>query len=878
MRKFLAQRGLAFKMVFLIFLSITLVLAVIYAYMYNSSAVIIKRNITANAENLTRQTVSEIEAVLKAVQKVPFNLAEVIRNHDLTLDETLDLIRVMVKNNEEIHGMALAFEPNSINKDSYYYSPYFYKTNGEEKLVYLGNENYNYFLMDWYQIPKELGEPYWTEPYFDEGGGEILKVSYSCPLYKESNGVKIFIGVLTADISLDWLHEIVSGVKIYETGYAYLISKSGKMVTHPIKSLIMNESIFSLAEEKNFTVLRDVGRQMIRGKESFAEVEYTNVATGKKSWLSYAPVKTNGWSLGIVYPVDEMMADVNGLFINVFIFGLSGTLVILLIIIFISKSITKPLGGLTKVAVELTSGNFDVEIPPVKSKDEIATLSGSFRNMRDRLAKTINDLKVTSDNLKLSNIKLEEYSQNLEDKVEERTAELKDKNLELDKSFKSIKTLSELGQKITSTLKISNIQEMVYSAVNSLLDATVFIIMIYNEKADQLECILSMEKSQSLELFNVSMKEKNRFPVWCARHRKAIFMNDVDIEFIKYVPFRAAPKAGEYISSLVYIPLVVEDKLIGVISAQSFKKNAYTQQDFDIFNNLANYVAIAISNASSYEEIRKANKELKETQSQLIQAEKMASLGQLTAGIAHEIKNPLNFINNFAELSVGLAEEIKEEIDKQSPKFESSDYEYLQEIIRDLYQNSKKINEHGKRADSIVKGMLLHSRGKSGEMQKTDINSLLAEYVSLAYHGMRAQDSSFNVKLESDYDPSLAPINVVPQNISRVFLNTVNNACYATNEKKKEKGDAFSPVVSVATKDLGNKVEVRIRDNGKGISKENIDKIFNPFFTTKPTGKGTGLGLSLSFDIVVQEHRGEIRVESEEGEYAEFIITIPKNL
>ena len=878
MRKFLAQRGLAFKMVFLIFLSITLVLAVIYAYMYNSSAVIIKRNITANAENLTRQTVSEIEAVLMSVQKVPFNLSEVIRTHDLTLQETMDLIQVMVQNNEEIYGMALAFEPYSIKKDSYYYSPYFFKSNGEEKLIYLGNENYDYFLMDWYQIPKELGEPYWTEPYFDDGGGEILMATYSCPLYKESNGVKTFIGVLTADISLDWLHEIVSKVKIYETGYAYLVSKSGKIVTHPIKSMIMNESIFSLAEENNFSVLRDVGRQMIRGKESFAEVEYTNVATGKKSWLSYAPVKTNGWSLGVVYPVDEMMADVNGLFVNVFIFGLSGTLVILLIIILISKSITKPLGGLTKVAVELTTGNFEVEIPPIKSKDEIATLSGSFRNMRDRLAKTINDLKVASNDLRLSNIKLEEYSQNLEDKVEERTAELKDKNLELDKSFKSIKTLSELGQKITSTLKISDIQEMVYTAVNSLLDATVFIIMVYNEKAGQLECILSMEKSQSLELFNVSMKEKNRFPVWCARHRKAVFMNDVDTEFIKYVPFRAAPKAGEYISSLVYIPLIVEDRLIGVISAQSFKKNAYTQQDFDIFNNLANYVAIAISNASSYEEIRKANKELKETQSQLIQAEKMASLGQLTAGIAHEIKNPLNFINNFAELSVGLAEEIKEEIDKQSPKFESSDYEYLQEIIRDLYQNSKKINEHGKRADSIVKGMLLHSRGKSGEMQKTDINSLLAEYVSLAYHGMRAQDSSFNVKLESNYDQTLTPINVVPQNISRVFLNTVNNACYATNEKKKERGDTYSPVVSVATKDLGNKVEIRVRDNGKGISKENIDKIFNPFFTTKPTGKGTGLGLSLSFDIVVQEHRGEIRVESEEGEYAEFIITIPKNL
>lgn len=878
MKNPLRNRGLAFRMAILIFLSITLVLAVIYTYMYNSSATIIKKNITANAENLTRQTVSQIEAVLLSVQKIPSNLAEVIMHHDLSIEEAMQLMQVMVKNNSEVFGMALAFEPYYVKKDSFYFSPYFYKSGDAVKLMYLGNAEYNYFIMDWYQITKELGAPYWTEPYFDEGGGNILMATYSCPVFTERNGAKTFIGVLTADISLEWLHEIVSSIKIYKTGYAYLISKTGKIVTHPIKSMIMNESIFSLAEENNFAVLREVGRQMIRGKESFAEVEYTNVATGKKSWLSYAPIKVNGWSLGVVYPVDEMMADVNNLFMNVFLFGLSGTLVILLIIVLISKSITKPLAGLTNAAVDLTMGNFEAHIPPVKYKDEIATLSGAFRNMRDRLSKTINDLRVTSENLKESNIKLEEYSQNLEDKVEERTVELKEKNEELDKSFNNIKTLSELGRKITSTLKISDIREIVYSAVNSLLDASVFIIMINNEKEERLDCILSMEKSQSLDLFSVSMKEKNRFPVWCARHKKPVFMNDVDIEFIKYVPFRAAPKAGEYISSLIYLPLVVEDRLIGVISAQSFKKNAYSRQDFDIFSNLANYVAIAISNAASYEEIRKANKELKDTQAQLIQAEKMASLGQLTAGIAHEIKNPLNFINNFADLSVGLTDEIKEEIEKQVQRYEKEDYEYLIEIVGDLNQNCKKINEHGRRADSIVKGMLLHSRGKSGEMQKTDINALLAEYVSLAYHGMRAQDTSFNIKLESDYDNSLAPINVVPQNISRVFLNTVNNACYSTHEKKKERGDSFDPVVKVSTKDLGNKAEIRIRDNGKGISKENLDKIFNPFFTTKPTGKGTGLGLSLSFDIVVQEHRGELRVESTEGEFAEFIITIPKNL
>jgi len=198
------------------------------------------------------------------------------------------------------------------------------------------------------------------------------------------------------------------------------------------------------------------------------------------------------------------------------------------------------------------------------------------------------------------------------------------------------------------------------------------------------------------------------------------------------------------------------------------------------------------------------------------------------------------------------------------------------DILSDIDHNVRKINEHGKRADSIVKGMLLHSRGKPGEKQKTNLNDLLAEYLNLAYHGFRAQDSSFNVKMETNYDKTIEPINVVPQNISRVFLNIFNNACYSVNEKSKEKKDSYNPILSVTTKNLGEKIEIRIKDNGKGIPQEILDKVFNPFFTTKPAGKGTGLGLSLSYDIVVQEHGGDMKVDSAVGEYAEFIITIPK--
>ena len=274
-------------------------------------------------------------------------------------------------------------------------------------------------------------------------------------------------------------------------------------------------------------------------------------------------------------------------------------------------------------------------------------------------------------------------------------------------------------------------------------------------------------------------------------------------------------------------------------------------------------------------ELEDALHQLRETQNQLILQEKMASLGALTAGIAHEIKNPLNFVNNFAELSTDLVQELHQEIQTHKEKLDDEAVEAIAAILSDLQQNTTKINEHGQRANSIINGMLLHSRGKSGDPQPTDINGLLAEDINLAYHGMRAKDTTFNIGIETDYDDSIERIEIVPQDISRVFLNVINNACYATHQKKKAVGEGFTPTLSVRTKAGRNQVEIRIRDNGPGIPKDVVDKIFNPFFTTKPTGEGTGLGLSISYEIVVEEHNGAIQVETEAGSYTEFIITLP---
>ena len=273
-------------------------------------------------------------------------------------------------------------------------------------------------------------------------------------------------------------------------------------------------------------------------------------------------------------------------------------------------------------------------------------------------------------------------------------------------------------------------------------------------------------------------------------------------------------------------------------------------------------------------ELQQALEKLKDTQRQLITQEKMASLGVLTAGIAHEIKNPLNFVNNFAELTVELIQELRALLAAGASP-EGSIPEEEASLLRDIEQNAVKIHEHGKRADRIVRGMLQHSRSEHMR-QTTDINALVDEYVKLAYHGLRARDASFNIRLDLQYDEHIGSIPVVPQDLSRVILNIVNNGCYAAHQKRKSLGSDFHPVLTVRTRDAGDFVEIRVRDNGPGIPPEIRDSIFNPFFTTKPVGEGTGLGLSICYDIIVREHLGELIVDTESGEFTEFAIALPK--
>ena len=316
----------------------------------------------------------------------------------------------------------------------------------------------------------------------------------------------------------------------------------------------------------------------------------------------------------------------------------------------------------------------------------------------------------------------------------------------------------------------------------------------------------------------------------------------------------------QYKNQLKLFALLVALAVFLLLAIILWRNNRHRQRAYLLLQNQK------LETEQQKQKAEQALEDLKSTQSQLIQSEKMASLGELTAGIAHEIQNPLNFINNFSEVNTELIEEMKTEL-------KADNNEDAIAIANTIAENEQKINFHGKRADAIVKGMLQHSRSSSGVKEPTDINALADEYLRLAYHGLRAKDKSFNATMKTDYDETIGNINIIPQDIGRVILNLITNAFYAVTERKKQAGDGYEPVVSVSTKKSKDKVEIKIKDNGNGIPQKVLDKIFQPFFTTKPTGQGTGLGLSLSYDIV-KAHGGELKVETKEREGAEFIIQL----
>ncbi|MBV8935909.1 MAG: GAF domain-containing protein [Alphaproteobacteria bacterium] len=351
------------------------------------------------------------------------------------------------------------------------------------------------------------------------------------------------------------------------------------------------------------------------------------------------------------------------------------------------------------------------------------------------------------------------------------------------------------------------------------------------------------------------------------------------------MPGRGAGDVLEGIHAVLAVPLLRDDRVVGGLVIRRRRVGAFAPTIPTLLQTFAGQAVLAIENAGLFREAGRARAEaeaaladLRRAQDRLIHAEKMASLGQLTAGIAHEIKNPLNFVNNFAALSVELLDELKAAAAEAVAALDADKRADIDETIAILTGNLDKIAEHGRRADNIVKSMLEHSRGVSGERRSVDISALVDEALNLAYHGARAQDQSFNITLERDYAPALKPIEVAPQEMTRVFLNLFGNGFYAATRRARESGNgSFQPTLGVTTREDREAVEIRVRDNGTGIPPEIQDQLFQPFFTTKPTGEGTGLGLSISYDVVTQQHGGTITVDSEVGEFTEFTVRLPRH-
>ena len=451
---------------------------------------------------------------------------------------------------------------------------------------------------------------------------------------------------------------------------------------------------------------------------------------------------------------------------------------------------------------------------------------------------------------------------------------LRQRTDELGRSVDELRALGEVSQAVNSTLDLENVLSTIVAKAVQLSGTEAGAIYVFDDMQGKfyLRATYGMDQEliDKLTRQHIGLDETNVAQA-LAQH-EPVQIADLNV---------AAPSAVNDIilragyRALLVAPLLRGEDIVGMLVVRRKTSGAFPQNTVDLIKTFAAQSALAIENARLFQNIEASLKDLRTAQDRLVQTEKLASLGQLTAGIAHEIKNPLNFVNNFSAVSVELIDELREALG--GAHLDSKLRAEISEIADTLQGNLDKVVQHGKRADAIVKNMLLHSRQGSGEHRPVDINALVDESLNLAYHGARAEKQGFNITLERSFDPAAGEVDLFPQEITRVLLNLISNGFYAATKRKVEaNGGDYEPTLAAATKNLGDRVEIRIRDNGTGIPPEVRDKLFNPFFTTKPAGEGTGLGLSISHDIIVKQHGGSIEVDTRPGEFTEFRIVLPR--
>jgi len=387
------RRPIAVKLTLAILCCAFVIVGAIVSYNYSYSKRVLLKQTKANSRLLAQSASERIDAFMSSVQKVAEHMALSLEDEEITEEEIIELNRRVLAHNPAVYGMAVAFEPNTMRKDQRYFAPYHYRSEGRIVYTVLGSESYRYFYMDWYQLPKELKKPIWTEPYFDDGGGQALMATYAVPFYRTVNGKSVFAGVVTADVSLNWLRDMISRIRIFDTGFAFLLSHNGTFISHPDKDLVMNQTIFSLAEEMDSAHLRKLGKRMLRGDSSFVSVKKTG--TIQDSYLFSDDLKHGGWAIGILFPKAEMLAEVQDLTQTTVIIGLAGFGLLALVTIFIARRITNPLRRLSNSAQVIASGDLDTILPKT-SNDEVGDLANSLDHMKSSLKEYIHDLTSTT--------------------------------------------------------------------------------------------------------------------------------------------------------------------------------------------------------------------------------------------------------------------------------------------------------------------------------------------------------------------------------------------------------------------------------------------------------------------------------------------------
>jgi signal transduction histidine kinase len=655
-------------------------------------------------------------------------------------------------------------------------------------------------------------------------------------------GTRRGTGVSIAQVNLKLIWDVVTKIKVGEHGRAYVVDAVGRLIAHPDISLVLRNTDMSRLA------------QVRRGRAGMAlqEVQETVDIAGSKVLTAYAPVAPLGWIVFVETPIEEAYAPLYAS-IQRTGFVLLGALALAFIAgAFLAGRMVVPIQALRAGAARIGRGDLGQRIA-IKTGDELEALADQFNDMAGRLQESYADL---------------------ENKVEVRTRELA-------QSVGELRALGEVSQAVNSTLDLETVLSTIVAKAVQLSGTEAGAIYVFDdlEREFHLRATYGMDRELIDALANrhIGLDETN-IATALAQHEpiQVADLREEAANAINEIILRAGYRA------LLTAPLIRGEDVVGLLVVRRRTPGAFPQNTVDLIKTFAAQSVLAIQNARLFEnvetrtgELARSLEDLRITQDRLVQTEKLASLGQLTAGIAHEIKNPLNFVNNFSAVSVELIDELRQALG--AVHLDDKLRAEINEIADMLQGNLDKVVQHGKRADSIVKNMLLHSRAGSGEHRPVDINALVDESVNLAYHGARAEKQGFNITLERSFDPAAGEVDLFPQEITRVLLNLISNGFYAATKRKAEaNGGDYEPTLTATTKNLGDKVEIRIRDNGTGIPPEVKDKMFNPFFTTKPAGEGTGLGLSLSHDIIVKQHAGSIEVDTKPGAFTEFRIILPR--